>query len=852
MKKKILYSIGSLGVASVSSIVVLSCGESSNSDNTVEIDTEIPLSNVNNLEKQKNLVEFFKQNVANNLKIDADVEISGETEWNQEIKKALKSQYQLSDEELSYIKVESPFSSFRVGNYKKIKLSVKVGNEAKSQVDLKVGQFAKMIDLTIDLEDLKNKAKKARQLNITNGSIKQDTGYLEVPVMEEDKNIIAVLVNVNGDYTSDDFVQYSNFKEYEAAKKNYSIDHNSTNQNEENKKKKDRMLYNKSIKTPVLVSVRKSEYKVSINKNGEKYEPLSTSDSQKIKNSFDYLRLAANLSTREILLNVWKAIEDFAFSNINAKASGFLTEIKRITNLENTIRNSDYENIPSYKTLSEAQKTSFKNIIDKMINPLIDQLSNENLASIKRFINELGKVPSYIQEKHNQIVENLNSLNDQTKKFKIHNLKFYKAWKNSGWTLNIPKYDDSEKVRYSRYLLDIVSEVPKIFDTSHAQYINPIAYAIGDTFKEIIRNNFFNMPLAKAMLDNSYSLYSFEKFINDLFNRLKNTKLLKTKSLDDPNISYDGTIINYIKKLFTNFFIFNEKFIENLDSFNNKDENNKEWYNLDLDDIIDSYLPNAWDWIKTWEETTNQTSSKLMKAIKDDLTNNANSKPLSMIKLSIINGETNLYDKKINLIPFFNKLPKSLFTSYVDRWKKTDDIEKIKLNYKDLIDQEIDKTKLLNTSIQDFWNDYLKVEISKIEDGIKSISIFKNLITGGFAWTLFTNAMNADGVLDFVIKQTKPILEDFLPILQDFGNTLFKVIQGEGGIYGGIDVHYLSSLVLRLEWLYNKYYTLTYLGYPISDYLPDFRDKFKPLNKEILKYSKWLEPINLAFAPIRD
>ena len=850
MKKKILYSIGSLAIASVSSLVVLSCAKSSSSDNAVDINTDIKNSNPVDLKTQKELVNFFKNENKNNLKIDADVKIGGKAELDQEIKKAMKNQYKLTSKQISYIEIEESygdFSSFNIGNFKEINIGIKVNNEKKEIVKLKVGQFAKMIDLKIDLNEIKKKALEARELNIENNATKEDSNYLQVPEMAEDKNIIAVLTDVNGDYKSSDFVQYANFNEYEAAKAKYSIDHNSTNQSSENNKKTNRMLYNKLIKTPVLVSVRKSQYLWN-----------SISDDEKLKNSFDYLRLAFNLSTREILLNVWEDIEDFALKNINDKASGILTEIKRITNLENTIRESDYENISAYKEdLNQQQKTSFKEIIQKMINPLIDQLSDENISSVKRLINKLGSIPTYIKDKHNEIVEYLDSLNARVKKFKIHNLKFYKGWKNSGWGLDVLKYDDSKKVRYSRYLVDVVSSVPKIFDTSHSKYVNPLAHAIGKTFKKIIEDNLHNMPLSKELLNTSYSLYAFENFVNDLFKKFKDTKPTKINSLDDPNVNYDGTIINYTKKLITNFFIFNNKFIENFDKFTNVDEQNKEWYNIKLkNDAIDAYMPEIWDWIKTWENTTNKTFVELMKAIKDDLTNNASKKPLSVIKLEIVNGETNLYVKKINLVSFFKNLPNSLFSNNVDRWENENSVDDLKAEYEILINNEINKVQFLNTSIKGFWNNFLKPKINDVETELKSM-LSAPVVGYSLTWPVFKRIINSESILDFAIKQAKPVFEELLPVLKDFGNTLFKVINGEGGIYGGVDVHYLSSLILRIERLYNNYYNLEYsiAGvkiFSMSDLLPNLTKTFKLINKEFLKYSKWLEPVNEAFAPIKD
>ena len=850
MKKKVLYSIGSLGIASVSSLVVLSCGKSSDSDNAVDINTDIKNSNPLDLKKQKELVNFFKNENKSNLKIDADVNISGKAELDQEIKKALKNQYKLTSEQVSYIEIEESyanFSSFNIGNFKEIKIGIKVNNEKKEIVKLKVGQFAKMIDLKIDLNEIKKKALEARKLNIQKGATKEDSNYLQVPEMTEDKNIIAVWTDVNGDYTDGDFVQYANFGDYENVKAKYSIDHNSTDQSSENNKKTSRMLYNKSTKTPVLVFVRKSQYLWS-----------SNLDDEKIKKSFDHLRLASNLSTREILLNVWEDIENFALKTINSQASGILTEIKRITNLENTIRESDYEDISAYKEdLNNQQKTSFKKIIKEMINPLIDQLSNENIFSVRRLIKKLGSIPNYIKNKHNEIVEYLDSLNARVKKFKIHNLKFYKAWKKSGWSLDVPKYDDAQKVRYSRYLVDVVSSVPKIFDPSHSKYINPLAYAIGKTFKKIIEDNLYNMPLSKELLNTSYSTYAFENFVNDLFKKIKDTKPTKINSLDDPTLIYDGTIINYTKKLITNFFIFNNKFIENFDKFTNEDAQKKEWYNIKLkDDAIDAYMPEIWDWIKTWENATNKTFVELMKAIKDDLTNNATKKPLSVIKLEIVNGETNLYMKKINLVSFFKNLPNSLFSNNVDKWENENSVDAIKSGYESLINNEINKVQFLNTSIKGFWDNFLKPKINDVETKLKSM-LSAPIVGYSLTWPAFKLIIKSESILEFAIKQAKPIFEELSPVLKDFGNTLFKVINGEGGIYGGVDVHYLSSLILRLERLYNQYYNLepSVLGYKVlslSDYLPDLTKTFKLINKEFLKYSKWLEPINEAFAPIKD
>jgi hypothetical protein len=242
--------------------------------------------------KQKQLINLFTpDNNTLKIKLDDDILIADATILEEEIKKHLKIKYNLSDKELTYISIETPFSEFSIGNYKNINIGIKVGNEEKDKtINFKVLQFAKMIDLNINIQDIINRAIKARTLNIQNGATKEEEGYLNVPILEDGKNIIAIKVNANGEYTNSDFVQYDTLTSYENDKAKYTIDQND---DDKNNKKNERMLYNKNKKTPILVSLRKSYF-----------EHSSEEDDDKIKNSFDYLRLAANLSTREILREI--------------------------------------------------------------------------------------------------------------------------------------------------------------------------------------------------------------------------------------------------------------------------------------------------------------------------------------------------------------------------------------------------------------------------------------------------------------------------------------------------------------------------------------------------------------------
>jgi hypothetical protein len=85
------------------------------------------------------------------------------------------------------------------------------------------------------------------------------------------------------------------------------------------------------------------------------------------------------------------------------------------------------------------------------------------------------------------------------------------------------------------------------------------------------------MPLTKTLLKEANNVNPFEIFIKDFFNKFKNTNLLNAAKLDiTSSENYNGTIINYIKKLLTNSFIFNEKFVKNFSLFDNTNLNAKE------------------------------------------------------------------------------------------------------------------------------------------------------------------------------------------------------------------------------------------------------------------------------------